>query len=593
MADGPGAPVARVIPDVAGIDREFDYLVPASLAGEVGKGSVVRVPLHGRKVRGWVSEFPVVSQPGLDLLPLERLAAKGPTPDLVDLAGWAAWRWAGRRRSLLVTASAPTLVKALAPPSRRTPARPAGGRTTSGGAAETVLRGAGPGTRLVRVGPATPMTQLVLAAAERGPALVIAPTRQRAESGSSALRRQGMSVALLPEEWARARSGVDVVIGARGAAWGPCADVASIVVLDAHDEGLVQEQAPTWDAPTVAAQRARLLQLPCFWVSACPTLELVHAADEVVAAGPSAEREGWAPLLVADRRGEDPRLGLYSEMLVQAARREAKRVVCVLNRKGRAVLVDCRACGELATCEACGAALTMAGDRLVCPRCHLARPLVCGSCASDALRLARPGVSRAREELEALTGKPAAELTSGRDPLPDGPVLVGTEAVLYRDAELARGGGVGLVAFLDFDQELLAPRYRAGEEALALLARASRLVGGRRKGGRVLVQTRLPGHPVVAAAQRAEPGWLNASEEPVRKALRFPPFSALALLSGPGSSELAGALSALVPSTLEVEPLADQRWVVRAGDHTELADALALAGRPSERVRVEVGPVRF
>jgi primosomal protein N' (replication factor Y) len=54
------------------------------------------------------------------------------------------------------------------------------------------------------------------------------------------------------------------------------------------------------------------------------------------------------------------------------------------------------------------------------------------------------------------------------------------------------------VAFLDFDQELLAPRFRAAEQALWLLVRAARLVGPRRAAlgtgaGRVLLQTRVPG----------------------------------------------------------------------------------------------------
>jgi len=84
-------------------------------------------------------------------------------------------------------------------------------------------------------------------------------------------------------------------------------------------------------------------------------------------------------------------------------------------------------------------------------------------------------VSRVREELEALTGRPVGEVTAETGPLPSAAVLVGTEAVLHRV------GPVDGVAFLDFDQELLAPRFRAAEEALALLARASRLVGGRRR----------------------------------------------------------------------------------------------------------------
>jgi primosomal protein N' (replication factor Y) len=188
---------------------------------------------------------------------------------------------------------------------------------------------------------------------------------------------------------------------------------------------------------------------------------------------------------------------------------------------------------------------------------------------------------------------------------------VGTEAVLYRVGELRKGGGVGAVAFLDFDHELLASRYRAGEEALALLARASRLVGGRQRAGKVLVQTRAPGHPVIEAALLADPGRLAASEEAVRKALRLPPFAALAVLSGPGARELAGALERLDVAVLaghsdvrgelgavpgepvELSELGDERWVVRAADHAGLADALTAVGRPSERVRIEVDPVRF
>ena len=105
---------------------------------------------------------------------------------------------------------------------------------------------------------------------------------------------------------------------------------------------------------------------------------------------------------------------------------------------------------------------------------------------------------------------------AGDDDLAEAGVLVGTDAVLYRQSELRRGGGVGVVAFLDFDQELLAPRYRAGEQALTLLARASRLVGGREERARVIVQTRVPEHPVLEAAVRADPGRLTAVEDPVR-----------------------------------------------------------------------------
>ena len=56
----------------------------------------------------------------------------------------------------------------------------------------------------------------------------------------------------------------------------------------------------------------------------------------------SEERAGWPVLEIVDRRKEPPGLGLFSERLVTVAR-HAQRVVCVLNRKGRARLLACQA----------------------------------------------------------------------------------------------------------------------------------------------------------------------------------------------------------------------------------------------------------
>jgi len=125
------------------------------------------------------------------------------------------------------------------------------------------------------------------------------------------------------------------------------------------------------------------------------------------------------------------------------------------------------------------------------------------------------------------------------------------------------------------------------------VARASRLDGGRAR--RVLVQTRLPGHPVLKAALLADPGRLSAAEEPVRKELRLPPFAALALISGPGAGELAGALSATKATGSEVglSQLSEDRWLARARDQEALAAALSAVPRPKGRARVEVGPTRL
>ena len=252
----------------------------------------------------------------------------------------------------------------------------------------------------------------------------------------------------------------------------------------------------------------------------------------------------------------------------------------MLNRTGRSRLLACAACGEVADCERCGAAVTQPEVGVLrCLRCGTERPVVCRHCAGGRMKNLRVGVSRAREELEALAGEPVAELPD------DARITVGTEAVLHQVTD-----GVGVVAFLDFDQELLAPRYRAGEQAFALLARAARTLGGRAKGGRLVVQTRQPKHPVVDAALHADPARLTKAEREVRRSLSYPPFSAMAAVSGAAAPAFVEAFG--TPLGVEVLGPADGRWLLRAGDHQTLCDALAATTRPPGRVRVEVDPLR-
>jgi primosomal protein N' (replication factor Y) len=200
------------------------------------------------------------------------------------------------------------------------------------------------------------------------------------------------------------------------------------------------------------------------------------------------------------------------------------------------------------------------------------------------LKVLRVGVTRATEELSALAGVGATELTGdSQEPIDAGSrLVVGTEAALHRVAR------ADAVVFLDFDQHLLAPRFGAGEESLALLARASRLVGGRQSGGRVLVQTRVPGHEALRAAVHADPAQLAEPERKLREDLALPPFGVLALLRGPGSDDYATALRA--HDGLTVSATDPDRWLVRAADHPILCDALASTPRPPGRLRVEVDP---
>jgi primosomal protein N' (replication factor Y) len=577
------------------------------MAADVRVGSLVRVPLHGRRVAGWVvSERASGDAAGRALKPLLKVSSWGPPASVVALTEWAAWRWAGRRSSFLRAASPPVMVRGIPAPA------PGASRHGEPG----VQRHVAPDrtAQLWRLPPATDLGAFVEGVVrEHGPALVLAPTHADAAAVARHLRDSGVPVAALPREWAKARAGGWTVVGARAAAWAPVGDddaaggLGAIVVLDGHDEAYQDERAPTWHATDVAVERARRAGVPCIVTSPCPDVGLL-AWQEPVTPPRKDEREGWPVADVLDRRADDPRSGLYGERLVATLRR-AERAVCILNRKGRARLLACAACGEVARCEACSAAVVEApagegpsarASGLACMRCRTGRPKVCTRCGATRMKALRVGVARAREELEAILQRPVAEVTGAtddRDPLPRTPVVIGTEAVLHR---ISPGDGVDVIAFLDLDQELLAPRYRAAEEALALLARAARVLGGRVPAsrprsaaggvGRLVLQTRLPHHEVVEAALHGDPARVAEPERERRRALRFPPYAAIAAVSGPAAAELAGRVAA---TGVEVLGPSDGRWLVRAGDSASLADAFEAAGRPSGRVRVEVDPRRL
>ena len=145
-------------------------------------------------------------------------------------------------------------------------------------------------------------------------------------------------------------------------------------------------------------------------------------------------------------------------------------------------------------------------------------------------------------------------------------------------------------AFLDFDRELLAPRYRACEQAMALLARAARLVGPRARGGRILVQTFLPQHPVLQAAVRADPGRLADHERGQRKLLGLPPFGAYAEIEGKGSAEF---VASLPTGEGVVVAQVGESYVARADDWMTLGEVLGQGERkPGSRLRVAVDPPR-
>lgn len=571
--------VVRVLPDVVGIDREFDYTVPTAWAEDgradrVDVGSMVRIPLSGRRVAGWVTAVDVEPLPGVRLVPLAKLSGTGPSRELIDLAAWAAWRWAGRRVAFLRAASPERMVAAI-PRRRPPPTVPSGPRDVFDEAFEH-------GVATVRVAPDDDGYDVALAACRRGDALIVTADARRARYLAVALRRAGITVALAPDDWAIAAGGATVV-GTRSAAWMPMPELAAVVVIDEHDERLKEERTPSWHARDVVLERARRAGVPTVLTSPVPSLEALRAGP-LLRRERSLERNDWPIVDVLDRRSDDPaKAGPFAERL-HSHLPDGKRIVCVLNRTGRSRLLACSSCGELVRTEDGSSIMRLDGDELVSTDGAERRPVVCFHCGSTNLKTLRVGVERAAEELAALIGEPVDEVTAASERDPTTRVVIGTEAVLHRmiDADV--------VVFLDLDQELLAVRQRAAEQAISMLAHAARLTGGRSKGGRIVVQTRQPDHEVIAAARKGDPTIVAVAERDRRKALSLPPYGAQVSVSGAGAVDVVEAFGSI--RGVQVRGPVDERWLIRGESLDPVLDRLAEIPRPAARVRIEVDPLR-
>ncbi len=580
----PGERLVRVLPDVPGLDRGLDYICRPSDAAMIAVGSIVLIEIGARKTEGWVTEVDVEPTKGVKLRYLRKVASVGPDAETIDLARWAAWRWHGRVGRVLKAASPPSRVRAR--PSVRHRAV-----VLEDDAVDDFAREAFTQQRvtLAQIGPCADRLRFALAAASLGTAIVLCPTVGEARRLSSRLARHRVRTHLQPAAWVGGYAG-GVVVGARSAAWAPAEDLAAVLVFDEHDEAYKEERSPTWHARDVAIERARRAGVPCVLVSSTPSLEAVAAADRRIDEPRGPTRRAWPIVSVIDQRSPEPgRSGLLPTATIDAMR-HADRVIAVLNRKGRAQMLACASCGELVRTENGEHLMAEVDGLLVSAITGESRPLICAVCTGTKLKRLRLGVSRAAEELQTLLRRPVVEVTAttDRSRLTDGAVVMGTAAALYET------DGADVVAFLDFDQELHAPRLRAAEQAMGLVGRAARLCGPRRAGSSLIIQTRDPDHRVVQAAARADAGLFVEEEMGFRRDGGLPPFSALAELSGPGAASYATSLRGLPAeaSVTVLGPRADGRYLARSPGTEQLIEALAAGHRPKERLRVVVDPLR-
>jgi primosomal protein N' (replication factor Y) len=391
------------------------------------------------------------------------------------------------------------------------------------------------------------------------------------------------------DEWQRLRSGeARVCVGPRSAVFAPIEDLGLIVIDEEHDPSYKHEGDPRYDARRVAERRGAKVVAG----SATPRPESAHALRRL-RLPERVDGRGLPPVGVLDMLGV--RSALHPDT-ADALHASGKAIV-LLNRRGWSNFVTCQTCGRVWMCPECDVSLVLhrAEAWLACHHCgHRERvPERCADCGSVSVARHGAGTERLESELadaglrvwrlDADVARPAHVLRAFE--AADRGVLVGTQMV-------AKGHDfpdVTLGVVLDADATLRFPDFRAEERTFALIAQLAGRAGRGEAGGRVLVQSLDPDAPAIAAAAQHDADGFLAGELERRRALRYPPFSALIRVVC-SSAELGAAAAAAeeVRERLELAPGAvlgpaplfrlrgrERSHVVVKADPSDRAEAIA------------------
>ena len=381
-----------------------------------------------------------------------------------------------------------------------------------------------------------------------------------------ALLHSGLQARPRSEAWlAAARGEAEIVLGTRLAVLAPMPRLGFIAVDEEHDSSFKQQEGLRYSARDAAVARARAIACPVVLGSATPALETWHNAlagryERIELPERAAAGARLPEIRTVDLRADPPRAGIAPTAIEAIATRLAagEQSLVFVNRRGYAPVVCCDACGWAAGCRRCSAHLVLHAPP-ACLRCHHcgareAVPRACPVCGNVDLRPAGRGTQRVEEALLRLFPR-ARVIRFDRDSARrrrhfaltleavrrgEGDILVGTQL-------LAKGHdfpALTLVVVLDADRSLRATDYRAPERLFATLLQVAGRAGRRDQPGLVLVQTRLPGHPLYAALAAHDYAAFAATQLEERRAAGFPPFVHEALLRAEADS-LEAALSFL------------------------------------------------
>ncbi len=473
---------------------------------------------------------------------------------------------------------------------------------------------------------------------EIGLTSAVAATFRRVFGNRVAIQHSGLSDGERHDQWQRMRRGeVDVAVGTRSAVFAPLDKLGLIVVDEEHDASYKQEESPRYHGRDVAVMRGQRAKALVVLGSATPSMESFHNArtgryERVIMRQRVFDRP-LASVRIVNMREEVATEGpevvlsadLRNALMATLARRQ--QALILLNRRGFATAVFCRACGRTLECPNCSVSLTLhrAAERARCHYCNytMAHPRACLHCAGPYLEAVGFGTERieteiaerfptasvARLDRDTVRRRGAVQTLLATFANGDIDVLVGTQMI-------AKGHDfpkVTLVGVISADVGLGLADFRAAERTFQLLTQVAGRAGRGDQRGEAIIQSFYPEHYSVSYACRQDYEPFFDEEIRFRRGMHYPPIVSMVnvVVRGrtfndamAGAAELAGLVRAecgfrvLGPAAAPIARLRGQHraQVFLKGHQRQLmrkALQAALDARPElkRRVIIDVDPL--
>ncbi|MBQ2765423.1 MAG: primosomal protein N' [Clostridia bacterium] len=389
-----------------------------------------------------------------------------------------------------------------------------------------------------------------------------------------AVIHSGLSAGERYDTWRRIKKGLaPVVIGTRSAVFAPLENIGLIVIDEEHEHTYKSDISPKYHARDIARYRCAEHGAVMLLASATPSVTSYYKAKKGIYTLVELNKRYGSAVLpkveICDMRKENAagNLSPVSSVLasrIREDRNSGNQSILFLNRRGYNNYVSCRKCGKSLKCPRCSVTLTYhernrryfaAEDSrdndnrengyLTCHtcgyKCDVPNKCPDGECGSEHFLFVGCGTQKAEDDIAAIfpdlrvlrmdldttRAKFSHEAILSKFRNGEADVLLGTQMVT-KGHDFPRVATVGV---LNADAAFTADDYRAAERTFAMLTQVIGRAGRGDVPGHAIIQTRDPDNEVLRYAVEQDYKKFYEGEIKLRKALCFPPFCDIAVIT--------------------------------------------------------------